>query len=445
MRQPPSQTQNALLAGPVRPALLRFAGPVILSMVATQLYTVVDTMIIGLCLDAGALAAVSNASTVLLVFLFVSGGMELGGGLLLASRRPTATPQERSALIYNLLFIDAVLSLALTAAGLAGMGGLLRLIQTPAEIQPQAMAYARFYLIGLPFLMVYDLSKQLAMACGDSRTPLLAVLATSLLNVVLDLVLVGPFGVAGAAAATSVSQAAGCLFMLGYLRRGLLTGPFRLSELKRQYVWDVFRLSAPNAVQQASAPVSSMVKQGLLGGIGVTAIAGFSCASKLHSLLLMPVAGLVQALVFFVAQNTAARQPDRVREGARQARSILLAYALLVTAGCVLFAGPLLRLFTADGGAIRYGALLLSRQALVFAFTAMRHLQEASLRGRQRMGLYLASNIGSTLIDLTACVLLVPWLGYDGFYLAAFVSAPAGLALAYGLARLGAARAADPS
>src|SRR5699024_8025503 len=114
------------------------------------------------------------------------------------------------------------------------------------------------------------------------------------------------------------------LFMLGYLRRGLLTGPFRLSELKRQYVWDVFRLSAPNAVQQASAPVSSMVKQGLLGGIGVTAIAGFSCASKLHSLLLMPVAGLVQALVFFVAQNTAARQLDRVREGARQARSILL-------------------------------------------------------------------------------------------------------------------------
>ena len=231
-----------------------FAGPVILSMVATQLYTVVDTMIIGLCLDAGALAAVSNASTVLLVFLFVSGGMELGGGLLLASRRPTATPQERSALIYNLLSIDAALSLALTAAGLAGMGGLLRLIQTPAEIQPQAMAYARFYLIGLPFLMVYDLSKQLAMACGDSRTPLLAVLATSLLNVVLDLVLVGPFGVAGAAAATSFSQAAGCLFMLGYLRCGLLTGPFRLSELKRQYVWDVFRLSAPNAVQQASAP-----------------------------------------------------------------------------------------------------------------------------------------------------------------------------------------------
>ena len=80
-----SPTKPSLLSGPVRPALLAFAGPVILSMVATQLYTVADTMIIGLRLDANALAAVSNASTALMVPMFVSGGMELGGGLLLAA------------------------------------------------------------------------------------------------------------------------------------------------------------------------------------------------------------------------------------------------------------------------------------------------------------------------------------------------------------------------
>ena len=111
MSQETTQTENALLSGPVRPALLRFAGPIILTMVATQLYSVADTMIVGLCLDADALAAVSNASTVLMVFMFVSGGMELGGGLLLAARRPTSTPDELSASVYNLLFIDGVLGL----------------------------------------------------------------------------------------------------------------------------------------------------------------------------------------------------------------------------------------------------------------------------------------------------------------------------------------------
>ena len=96
----------------------------------------------------------------------------------------------------------------------------------------------------------------------------------------------------------------------------------------------------------------------------------------------------------------------------------MLLYALAVTAGCVLFARPMLRLFTTDGDAIAYGALLLSRQAIVYAFTAMKHFQEASLRGRQQMGLYLASNLGGTAIDLLACGLLVPLCGYSGFYLA---------------------------
>ena len=431
-------TENALLSGPVRPALLRFAGPIILTMVATQLYSVADTMIVGLYLDADALAAVSNASTVLMVFLFVSGGMELGGGLLLAARRPTSTPDELSAAVYNLLFIDGVLGLLLTGAGLLGAEWLLRLIRTPAGILPQAAEYIRFYLAGLPFLMVYDLSKQLVMGCGNSKTPLYAVLGTSVLNILLDLAWVGPFGVAG----TALSQVAGCLFMLWYLRRTLLTGPFRPAMLDRRCLWEVFRLAAPSAIQQASAPVGGMIKQGLLGGIGVAAIAGFSCANKMSSLLLMPVYGFTQSLVFFIAQNTAARQDGRVQTGVRQARSIMLLYALAVTAGCVLFARPMLRLFTTDGNAIAYGALLLSRQAIVYAFTAMKHFQEASLRGRQQMGLYLASNLGGTAIDLLACGLLVPLCGYSGFYLASFVSAPAGFLLAAVLVRAGARQAA---
>lgn len=437
-----TQTENALLSGPVRPALLRFAGPIILTMVATQLYSVADTMIVGLCLDAGALAAVSNASTVLMVFLFVSGGMELGGGLLLAARRPTSTPDELSATVYNLLFIDGVLGLLMAGAGLLGAEWLLRLIRTPAGILPQAAEYIRFYLAGLPFLMVYDLSKQLVMGCGNSKTPLYAVLGTSVLNILLDLAWVGPFGVAGTAAATALSQVAGCLFMLWYLRRTLLTGPFRPAMLDHRCLWEVFRLAAPSAIQQASAPVGGMIKQGLLGGIGVAAIAGFSCANKMSSLLLMPVYGFTQSLVFFIAQNTAARQDGRVRTGVRQARGIMLLYTLGVTLCCVLFARPLLRLFTDDGDAIAYGALLLSRQAIVYAFTAMKHFQEASLRGRQQMGLYLASNLGGTAIDLLACVLLVPLCGYSGFYLASFVSAPAGFLLAAGLARAGARQAA---
>ena len=186
--------ENSLLTGAVRPALLRYALPIILSMVATQFYAVADTMIIGLRLDADALAAVSNASTVLMIFLFISGGMELGGGLLVAAGKPTATKHEMTELLYNLLFVDEIIALLTTAVGFVTLPALLRLINTPAEILDTAVLYGRIYLLGLPFLMPYDLSKECVMGCGDSKTPLKVIVATSVMNIVLDLVLVGPFG-----------------------------------------------------------------------------------------------------------------------------------------------------------------------------------------------------------------------------------------------------------
>lgn len=260
--------ENSLLTGAVRPALLRYALPIILSMVATQFYAVADTMIIGLRLDADALAAVSNASTVLMIFLFISGGMELGGGLLVAAGKPTATKHEMTELLYNLLFVDEVIALLTTAVGFVTLPALLRLINTPAEILDTAVLYGRIYLMGLPFLMPYDLSKECVMGCGDSKTPLKVIVATSVMNIVLDLVLVGPFGVAGAAAATAAAQVAGAVYMVAFLRRTQMDAAFSPRMLKARYARDIFRLSAPNSVQQASGTIITTVKQGLLGGPG---------------------------------------------------------------------------------------------------------------------------------------------------------------------------------
>lgn len=434
---------SSLLRGPVRPALLRYALPVILSMLATQLYSVVDTMIIGLCLDANALAAVSNASTTLMIFLFVSGGLELGGGLLAAARKPTSSPQEMAALTYNLILTDLAVGAVITGLGWVGIRQLLMWINTPAAILEDAVLYSRIILLGLPAMMFYDLSKEIVIGCGDSRTPLHAVVGTSVMNILLDLVLVMPFGVAGAAAATTAAQFAGAAFMALHLRRTLLTERFHVSMLNLTVVQDIFRLSIPSAVQQGSGTVMMVFKQSLLGGLGVAAIAGFSCANKLSSLLMMPVYGFVQSVVFFIAQNTAADQPDRVQEGLREGRRILLFYSLLVTGACAGLNGPLLRLFTTDAGALACGSLLLAREAVSWIFLAQKHLLEARLRGAQRMGLYLTSSIGQMALNILCCWVLVPRVGYDGFWIATCISAPVGLALAWALNRAAQCRAAD--
>ena len=262
-----------------------------------------------------------------------------------------------------------------------------------------------------------------------------AVLATSAGNIALDLVMVGPFGVAGAAAASALAQAAGCLYMLRYLRRTLLTGPFRPGQLEARWFWEILRLSLPNTAQQFAGTAITVVRQGLLGGLGVAAIAGFSSAGKLSALLLMPVYGLMQSVVVFIAQNRAVGQEERARAGVREAGKLLLAYTALVVAVCALGSRALLRMFTADGEAIRLGALLLSRECWSYPFVNLRHLQEARLRGRQKMSLYLASNMLSIAIGMLGCLALVPRVGFAGFYLTSYIAGPLGLGVATALAR----------
>ena len=419
-----------LLEGPVKKTILHFSVPTILGMAATQLYTVADTMIIGRFMDKYALGAVSNASTVLIAFLFISGGLELGCGLLTASQRPKLEQKELSSLIYNMLFLDLAVGLLVLGSGLLGMERFLLLINTPSEIMDTAMLYSRIYLLGLPLLMLYDLSRQIVISCGESRIPLLVVLASSMLNIILDLTLVGSLGVAGAAIASVLAQVLGCLFMLAYLRRTVLSCNFQVNFLKKRCFWDILRLSVPNTLQQIAPPAVALVKQGLLGTLGVAEIDGFACSNKLSTLMMMPIYGLAQSLVVFIAQNHSVGAVDRVRSSIRETRNLILVYMSIIVISCLLLNRQLLSLFTDDADVIQCGAVLLAFESWTYLLTAMKHLQEARLRGQMKMGLYLISSLLPIGINIACCLILVPRFGYSGFYLSTFVSAPFSLLLA---------------
>ena len=242
------------------------------------------------------------------------------------------------------------------------------------------MLYGRIYLMGLPFLMMYDLSRQIVISCGESRIPLLAVLVSSVLNIILDMALVGPLGVAGAAAASVLAQMLGSLFMLAYLRRTVLTCGFQLHFLQKHLFQNILRLSVPNTLQQIAPSVAALVKQGLLGTLGVAEIDGFSCSGKLSTLMMMPVYGFAQSLVVFIAQNHSVGAEDRVHSGIHETRNLILTYMSVVVLSCLLLNRQLISLFTDDTAVIRCGAMLLAFESWTYILTAMKHLQEARLR-----------------------------------------------------------------
>lgn len=425
-----------LLDGPIRKTILQFSIPTILGMAATQLYTVADTMIIGRFMDKYALGSVSNASTVLMAFLFISGGLELGCGLLAASQRPKLEQKELSRLIYNMLFLDLTIGLLILGGGLWGMKRFLLLINTPPEIMDAAILYSRIYLLGLPFLMLYDLSRQIVISCGEPRVPLLAVLASSALNIVLDLALIKPWGVAGAAAASVFAQVLGCLFMLAYLRRTVLVCGFHFRFLQKRHCWDILRLSIPNTLQQIAPPAVALVKQGLLGTLGVAEIDGFACAGKFSTLLMMPIYGFAQSLVVFIAQNHSVGAADRVQSGIRETRNLMLAYISAIALLCLLLNRQMLSMFTDDEAVIQCGASLLAFESWTYILAAMKHLQEARLRGQMKLGLYLISSLLPIGVNIACCLMFVPRFGYSGFYLSTAVSTPFSLLLAAALVKI---------
>jgi Na+-driven multidrug efflux pump len=255
------------------------------------------------------------------------------------------------------------------------------------------------------------------------------VLITSVFNIGLDLLLVSTLGVAGVALASALSQILGCVMILIYLRKHTLDRNFHLKMLDLSCTKDIFRLAPPNAIQQMSGTLITMVKQGLLGILGTMAIAGFSCASKLSALLLMPVYGFIQSLVTFIAQNIALDQQERIKEAVREAYRILLIYTTIVVLICILFNRPLLRLFTNEEEAIRYGAILLTFEPISYYLTVPRYIEEAKLRGRQKMLRYLISNMSTIIINMLCSLVLVTKLGYQGFYLSTYISAGIGLVL----------------
>ena len=413
----------SLTEGPITRSLLRFALPVILSMLVTQLTTLIDTMIVGMKMDADALAAVSNAAAILMYFTFISGGMELAGGLLVATAKPVSTQEKMEKLTWTLLFVDLAVGIVMLAAGMPLFRPLLRLINTPEEILDQAFVYGRIYLCGIPFLMLYDLSRQIMIGCGNSRVPMLFGLGTSVLNLILDLLLVSPMGVAGAALASALAQAAGFVCTAVWLHRNLLRSRFRFSMLQKDSMREILRLGPPNTIQQMSGTIVSSIRQSLLGTLGVAAIAGYSCAYKVSYFIQIPIFGAAQALVTFIAQNAALHQENRIRTGIRAAYRLLFLLTAVLSALCILFREPILRLFTDDADALAYGMLFLAWEPPAYLIQVVRHVQEARLRGRQRMSLYLFSSISSMAVGIAACAILVQVIGFAGFVASTWVTA----------------------
>ena len=213
--------ENNMTQGGISKALLRFAVPLILSSLFQQLYTLVDSVVVGNCVGEAALAAIGAASPVSMIFISLITGLTMGVTILVSqyygAGEKRRIQKAAGTFVVSLVALAAVLS----ALGIALVRVLLQWTHTPADILPDAQRYLWIILVGGPFLTAYNVYGSLLRGVGDSRTPLYAMILATVVNIILDLALVMAlgWGVAGVAVATVVAQLLSALYLVLAVRR----------------------------------------------------------------------------------------------------------------------------------------------------------------------------------------------------------------------------------
>lgn len=360
-----------LTEGPIVGNLLRFAVPILLGTIVTQLYNVADSVIVGRFIGADALAAVSAGSPVMsLINLFMI-GLSAGSVVVIAQRVGAKDMDALQKAVSTIAFLTLACSLFITAAGLAMTRPLLVLLGTPETIFADSRVYLTIVYLGTTGNMVYQMGSGALRGMGDSSWPFYFLLLCSLLNIALNLLSVVAlgWGVAGVAAATAVSQLVSGVGILIHLNRGGYGVRLSLKTLKpdQREAGKIIGIGLPAAIQNIGNSIAALCVQSSVNFFGPSFIAANSIVTKVDDLINIPVIALSTALCTFVGQNIGRFQMDRIRRGINASILIMTGLGFGMCGILIGFRGVFPRIFTlqAEVAAMAAdGILIMSFQCL---------------------------------------------------------------------------------
>lgn len=330
------------------PLILSFAFSLMAGNIFQQLYTVVDTMVVGKGLGVQALAALGASDWLNWMVLGIIQGLTQGFGIMMAQEFGAKRDDMLRKVIGNSACLSVIFMIILVAAGQAVVTPVLHILQTPGDIIGNATLYLRIMFAGIPIVMLYNLLACILRALGDGRTPLNAMIVASLTNIALDIlfVMVFHFGIAGAAVATLIAQLVSALFCIYHIRKieilSFQASDFRLHE---GMTGKLLYLGSPMAFQNAIIAVGGMIVQSVVNGFGVIFIAGFTATNKLYGLLEIAATSYGYAMVTYVGQNLGAGKIRRIRQGVRSAVVIGTVTAVVIAVVMLLGGRLILSLF----------------------------------------------------------------------------------------------------
>ncbi len=431
--------------------LLKFALPLMLGNVFQQLYTVLDTAIVGQGVGMNALAALGTVDWLNWMFVGIAQGFTQGFSVRTAQKYGQGDTEgvKRSAGVS--FWLSLLIGVGLMVVSQFGLNGFLTLLKVPDTLRPGAQEYTRIIFAGLPVVMYFNYCASLLRAVGDSKTPLYAMMAAALTNIVLDCiaVFVLDWGIAGAAAATVIAQclsAAVCTVKL--LKTPVLRFEKRHMKPEGKDLGKLLFLGVPVALQNIVISIGGMVVQSVVNHFDTAFIAGFTSSNKLYGVLEIAALSYGYAVTTYTGQNYGARLWERIRGGIRWAVVISLATAVAISGIMILLGRPITMLFiskenpelAAQAGEVAYRYLFVMSAALPVLY--LLYAYRSALQGMGNTVIPLLSGVLELFIRV-GCAVAISLTGFrDGLLcieVLAWVAAAALLATAYyvSAARLG--------
>ncbi len=405
--------------------LIKYILPLLGSAVFQQLYTLADTIIAGKFSGSEtALTAIGASNAIVNILMAIALGANAGCAVLCARYFGAKENGKVKTAVYSALIAFTVFSAVLLGVGLASCRPLLEAMGTPSAALEESVVYLNIYYLGVPFLVLYNLGTGIFSALGDSRTPFLFLVASSVANIVLDYFMVQPWGVAGVAWATFIAQGAACLLTLVLVLRRIVR--LRAEEKPSVFSWTLLKLvlllALPVVLQNSFVSVGNLVIQIKINeiaaeqGIGITN--GFTAGFKLLVFCTTCMCTCATGLTNYVSQNYGAHRLHRIRRGFVDCMLITSALTALFVAVCEVFAEPLVGIFMEEGAgtafAVESGALYVRIVAPFFFVVNVKINADATVRGCNGNLGFMISTFSDLILRVVFVFILTIPFGFAG-------------------------------
>lgn len=399
--------RNMTEGSPLRHIVL-FTLPLLAGNFLQQFYNMVDSWVVGNYVSDAALAAVGVGFPVIFLFTSLFSGIAIGGTVVIAQAFGAGKPERVRSTIDSLYtaFVRSILPITVVSMLL------VEPLMTVLRVDPAARGETRTYLLvvcaGLIGNIGYNLNAGILGGVGSSSTTLLFLMVSTVLNILLDLVLVLAFamGVLGVALGTVIAQACSWLFGIWYINRNypqLSIHPFN-GAFDRELFREIIRIGLPSGIQMSLVALGSMCVLSKVNSYGKAFTAGFNVGNKLDTLAFLPTQSMAAAVTSFVGQNLGAGREDRARQGVRISVTLAVVWTVLSSAAVVWQCDPLSRAFSPDPAVIAASAQYLRCVMPPYVLFSTLFVLNSAMRGAGD-SLYPMVNVVASVI-----LLRVPFL-----------------------------------